>query len=69
MYVEIFHELLLLSYVQLGNFDITFYIKYMTHISVELAHYEIFCAKIGKGGILVRLPIIPNLFAFLLESI
>ena len=24
---------------------------YTTYISVDLAHHEIFCAKVGKGGI------------------
>ena len=23
---------------------------YTTYISVDLAHHEIFCAKVGKGG-------------------
>ena len=25
---------------------------YTTYISVDLAHHEIFCAKVGKGGII-----------------
>ena len=25
---------------------------YTTNISVDLAHHEIFCAKVGKGGII-----------------
>ena len=25
---------------------------YTTYISVDLAHHEIFCAKVGKGGIM-----------------
>ena len=29
---------------------ITVSLFYTTHISVELAHHEIFCAKVGKGG-------------------
>ena len=24
---------------------------YTTYISVDLAHHEIFCAKVGKGGV------------------
>ena len=28
------------------------YLFYTTYISVNLAHHEIFCAKIGKGGII-----------------
>ena len=28
------------------------YLFYATYISVDLAHDEIFCAKIGKGGII-----------------
>ena len=27
------------------------YLFYTTYISVYLAHHEIFCAKVGKGGI------------------
>ena len=27
------------------------YLVYTTYISVDLAHHEIFCAKVGKGGI------------------
>ena len=26
---------------------------YSTYISVYLAHHEIFCAKVGKGGIMI----------------
>ena len=37
-----------LSYVQVDKHDIT--ILY-TFISVDLAHHEIFRAKVGKGGI------------------
>ena len=28
---------------------------YATYISVDLAHYEIFCAKVGKGGIIIKI--------------
>ena len=27
------------------------YLYYTIYISIDLAHHEIFCAKIGKGGI------------------
>ena len=27
------------------------YLFYITYISVDLAHQEIFCSKVGKGGI------------------
>ena len=27
------------------------YLFYTTYISVDLANHEIFCAKVGKGGI------------------
>ena len=37
-----------LSYVQVDKHGITIY---TTYISVDLAHQEIFCAKVGKGGI------------------
>ena len=37
-----------LSYVQVDNHGKTIYTAY---ISVDLAHHEILCAKIGKGGI------------------
>ena len=37
-----------LSYVQVDKYGITIY---ATYISVDLAHYEIFHAKVGKGGI------------------
>ena len=37
-----------LSYVQVDKHDIIFY---TTYISVDLAHHEIFHAKVGKGGI------------------
>ena len=37
-----------LSYVQVDTHGIT---NYTTYISVDLAHYEIFRAKVGKGGI------------------
>ena len=36
-----------LSYVQVDN---PWY-NYFTYISVDLAHHEIFHAKVGKGGI------------------
>ena len=26
---------------------------YTTYISVDLAHHEIFCAKVGNGGIMI----------------
>ena len=29
----------------------TVYLFYTTYISVYLAHHEIYCAKVGKGGI------------------
>ena len=38
-----------LSYVQVDKRGITIFI---TYISVDLAHYEIFYAKVGKGGII-----------------
>ena len=38
-----------LSYVQVENMVKLFY---TTYISVHLAHHEIFCAKVGKGGII-----------------
>ena len=28
---------------------------YITYISVDLAHHEIFCAKVGKGGIIEQM--------------
>ena len=28
---------------------------YTTYISVDLAHHEIFCAKVGKGGINIHM--------------
>ena len=28
------------------------YLVYTTYISVDLAHHDIFCAKVGKGGII-----------------
>ena len=34
-----------LSYVQVVK------LFYTTYISVDLAHHELFCAKVGKGGI------------------
>ena len=37
-----------LSYVQVDKHGITIYTNY---IGVDLAHYEIFRAKVGKGGI------------------
>ena len=37
-----------LYYVQVGKHGITFY---TTYISRDLAHHEIFCTKVGKGGI------------------
>ena len=37
-----------LSYVQVDKRGITIY---TTNISVDLAHHEIFCVKVGKGGI------------------
>ena len=37
-----------LSYVQVNKHGITIY---TTYISVDLAHHEIFRAKVGKGGI------------------
>ena len=37
-----------LSYVQVDKHGIT---NYTTYISVDLAHHEIFRAKVGKGGI------------------
>ena len=36
-----------LSYVQVDKHGIT------TYISVDLAHHEIYCVKVGKGGIKV----------------
>ena len=39
-----------LSYVQVDNHGIT---SLYTYISVDLAHHEIFRAKVGKGGISV----------------
>ena len=38
-----------LSYVQVDKHGIT--ILYLVYISVDLAHHEIVCAKVGKGGI------------------
>ena len=37
-----------LSYVQVDKYDITIY---TTYISVDLAHHEIFRAKVNEGGI------------------
>ena len=37
-----------LSYVQVDRHGI---IIYITYISIDLAHHEIFRAKVGKGGI------------------
>ena len=39
-----------LTYVQVNKHGITFY---TTYISVDLAHHEIFRAKVGKGGIIL----------------
>ena len=39
-----------LSYVQVDKHVMTFF---TTYISVDLAHHEIFCAKVGKGGIMI----------------
>ena len=39
-----------LSYVQVDKYGITI-LFYATFISVDLAHREIFRAKVGKGGI------------------
>ena len=30
------------------------YIFYTTYISVDLVRHEIFCAKVGKGGIILQ---------------
>ena len=30
------------------------YLSYVTYISVDLAHHEIFYAKVGRGGIRVN---------------
>ena len=38
-----------LSYVQVDKHGITIYV---TYISVDLAHGEIFRAKVGKGGLI-----------------
>ena len=38
-----------LSYVQVDKHGFTIF--YTTYISVHLAHHEIFCAIVGKGGI------------------
>ena len=32
------------------------YLFYTTYISVDLAHHEIFCAKVGKEGIMLFTP-------------
>ena len=40
-----------LSYVQVNKHGRTIY---TTYISVDLAHHEIFRAKVGKGGIMPR---------------
>ena len=37
-----------LSYVHVDKHGITIY---TTYLSVDLAHHEIVCAKVGKGGI------------------
>ena len=47
-----------LSYFQVGKHGITIY---TTYISVDLAHHEIFPAKVGKGGINSTLPIIDTI--------
>ena len=39
-----------ISYVQVDKHGITIY---TTYFSVDLAHHEIFCAKVGKGGVMV----------------
>ena len=39
-----------LSYVQVDKHGIT--ILYHLYISVDLAHHEIFCANVGKSGII-----------------
>ena len=41
-----------LSYVQVDEHGITIF---STYISVDLAHHDIFCAKVGKGGIRICL--------------
>ena len=42
-----------LSYVQVDKHGITFF--YTTYISVDLAHHELFCAKVGKSDILIMM--------------
>ena len=32
------------------------YLFYTSYISVELAHHDIVCAKVGKGGIIEAIP-------------
>ena len=41
-----------LSYVQVDKHGIT---SLYHQISIDLAHHEIFCAKVGKGGIIYDL--------------
>ena len=33
---------------------------YTTYISVDLAHHKIFCAKVGKGGIIRSRSVFPE---------
>ena len=40
-----------LSYIQVDKHNITIYIPY---ISVDLEHHNIFCAKVGKCGIMKK---------------
>ena len=51
LYVEIIHELYRVGYL---TFRWTNMVElfYTTYISVDLAHHEIFHAKVGKGGII-----------------
>ena len=50
LYVEIIHEFEQLDYLTYRLTNMV-YLFYTTYISVDLAHHEIFRAKVGKGGI------------------
>ena len=49
--MDIIHELYLVSAFSPIQVDSHGIIFYTTYICVDLAHYEIFHAKVGKGGI------------------
>ena len=50
LYVEIIHELKRVDYLMYRRTNMVLLFN-TTYISVDLAHHEIFRAKVGKGGI------------------